>query len=465
MKLQVVIPMAGLGSRFNEYGFTLNKYLLPINLDLDYMIEAAITSLSISSSIECHYFFIINEQKGHDAELRQILHTICEKHGFSYTISSVAKLTEGPASTVNHIRNIIDMQLPLLVSNSDQILVWNFDKFMTSCQGYDSCVLTYHPPYQLLLGATDKHSFVHINETTGRIDECREKIVLSDRAIVGTHYYTKADFFYDAYDHMVRNNIRAPNGEFYMSLSNQAMIEQGRSVGYHDMDDNERFYPVGEPDDYFNYLYCIGGYQHSIKSLRPNDVFYQNDGYTIKYMNINNHEVNRIINPGLLILLSGSVHTRSNVGTIANSGTVTTYMTKYEITNDDVLIESDCELISIAIDSHANLVEHSKTVWSPSQFIRGWIMGQFTPSIINNEHVELGILTHNKGEKWGYHYHKECDELNVLLEGSMLMNNREIKKHDIFFIQKKQLGAPIFLENCRVLCIKYPSIPKDKIIV
>ena len=127
MSLQVVIPMAGIGSRFKEYGFKTNKYLLPIDLELNSMIEKAIVSLDIQ--VDCTYFFIINEENGIDSALRKILDDICVKHGFSYLIKSVDKLTEGPASTVYAIADVLDMDCPLFVSNSDQVLEWNFGKF------------------------------------------------------------------------------------------------------------------------------------------------------------------------------------------------------------------------------------------------------------------------------------------------------------------------------------------------
>ena len=51
--LQIVIPMAGIGSRFAEYGFKMNKYLLPINVSMELMIEKAILSLNIN--VSCNY--------------------------------------------------------------------------------------------------------------------------------------------------------------------------------------------------------------------------------------------------------------------------------------------------------------------------------------------------------------------------------------------------------------------------
>lgn len=256
--LQVVIPMAGLGTRFTSCGFKTNKYLLPINIKLQPMIELAITSLNISEP--CKYFFIINEEQGYNQNLRTILDEICKKYGFLYEIHSVSKLTEGPASTVAVIRGVLDLLQPIIVSNSDQVLEnWNFNHFINTCKNYDGCVLAYEPNYKLEIGSKDKHSFVRISET-GQVIECREKIVLSKKALVGVHYFSSAAVFFDAYDYMVINNMRAPNGEFYLSLCYQSMLEMGKTVGIHDIQPNEKYWPVGEPDDYFKYLYSVGGY-------------------------------------------------------------------------------------------------------------------------------------------------------------------------------------------------------------
>jgi len=277
MVLQVIIPMAGIGSRFKEYGFKQNKYLLPINKNLTYMIELAIISLSIN--VPCKYFFIINEENGYDLKLRNILTEICKKNNFLYDISSVNKLTEGPACTVNTIRYLLDMNEPLLISNSDQVLNWDFNKFLNTSNNFDGCVLTYKPDYQLIYGSQDKHSFIHINLITGNVDECREKIVLSDKALVGTHFIKKAYIYFESYDYMIKNNIRAPNGEFYISLVYQSMLENNFTMTYYNLNENENetYWAVGEPNDYFNYLYNRGNYIMTIKNINESSILLDDD--------------------------------------------------------------------------------------------------------------------------------------------------------------------------------------------
>ena len=483
--LQVVIPMAGVGSRFKSYGFHVNKYLLPVNVELESMIELAIVSLGIT--VPCRYFFIINEEAGYDYDLRLILSQICAKNSFLYTIASVDQLTEGPASTVYHIHDLLDMSSPLLVSNSDQVLSWKFGQgaeclqpskerylvgrrptgfgsFWDSCQGMDGCVLTYTPSYPLKLGDSDKHSFVRM-DANGNVVEFAEKIVLSDRALVGVHYFSSGNVFVQAYQSMVDLNLRAPNGEFYLSLCYEAMVRDRKSirgVGIHalDVSGGEAFYPVGEPEDYFRYLYSVGGYSHSVRSLieyqgkeGSDTVFFDSSYVSVSHMEVRGSldTTSVIKNPGLILWLRGSGYD----------------IEPMSITRRDVRI-ADMELgggnaryISFALDVRG-VVEND---WFVDSFVRGWFIGDFEPSIIRTKTWEVALLRHNKGEKWDFHYHAQADEVNVLLNGRMMLNGYEIRARNVFTIPKKQIACPLFLEDCLILCIKTPSVIGDKICI
>jgi quercetin dioxygenase-like cupin family protein len=97
-----------------------------------------------------------------------------------------------------------------------------------------------------------------------------------------------------------------------------------------------------------------------------------------------------------------------------------------------------------------------------SDMHRGWFVGNFNPSIWKTDYVEIGVLTHKKDEKWPKHYHKVAIEHNVLLEGSMTICGTLLSKGDIFTIDAGEVADPIFHEDCKVLCIKSPSLPNDK---
>lgn len=97
-----------------------------------------------------------------------------------------------------------------------------------------------------------------------------------------------------------------------------------------------------------------------------------------------------------------------------------------------------------------------------SDMHRGWLIGNFEPSVLKTDLFEVGVLTHVKGEEWPNHYHALATEYNVLIEGSMTVNNRLIEVGDIFIFDKMEACKPTFHEDCKILCIKIPSIPGDK---
>lgn len=95
-------------------------------------------------------------------------------------------------------------------------------------------------------------------------------------------------------------------------------------------------------------------------------------------------------------------------------------------------------------------------------YVRGWFIGNFDPSILKTDQFEVGLLTHKKGEEWPAHYHKKSIEYNVLVSGKMIIQEKELNSGDVFVFEKGQIADPVFLEDCIVVCVKVPSIPSDK---
>jgi quercetin dioxygenase-like cupin family protein len=75
----------------------------------------------------------------------------------------------------------------------------------------------------------------------------------------------------------------------------------------------------------------------------------------------------------------------------------------------------------------------------------------------------VGILFHPKGETWSKHTHFRAIEYNVLLDGKMRMQGQELNRGDVFIMSPYEIADPEFLEDCRVLVVKVPSVPKDKV--
>jgi len=96
------------------------------------------------------------------------------------------------------------------------------------------------------------------------------------------------------------------------------------------------------------------------------------------------------------------------------------------------------------------------------RFTRGWLIGDFEPSLLRTKEFEVGLLEHKKGEKWPNHIHKLATEYNVLIKGKMRVNGIAIYEGEVFTIEKDEAAKPEFLEDCLVLVVKVPSVIGDK---
>jgi quercetin dioxygenase-like cupin family protein len=101
-------------------------------------------------------------------------------------------------------------------------------------------------------------------------------------------------------------------------------------------------------------------------------------------------------------------------------------------------------------------------IYNLSSFVRGWVIGNFQPSLLQTELFEVGILKHAKGEKWAAHYHKIATEYNVLISGKMTIQNKSLVEGDVFVITPNEVANPEFLTDCVICVIKVPSKIEDK---
>jgi len=95
----------------------------------------------------------------------------------------------------------------------------------------------------------------------------------------------------------------------------------------------------------------------------------------------------------------------------------------------------------------------------------GWFIGNFEPTAYKTDQFEVCYKHHVKGEKWDAHYHKEGTEINYLVKGKMIIQNKELNTGDIFILKPYEIADPIFVEDCTVLIVKTPSVSGDKYII
>jgi mannose-6-phosphate isomerase-like protein (cupin superfamily) len=98
-------------------------------------------------------------------------------------------------------------------------------------------------------------------------------------------------------------------------------------------------------------------------------------------------------------------------------------------------------------------------------YYRGWYIGNFKPACLHTTEFEVGFLTHKKDEVWPPHIHKISTEINLLLEGEMIIQDKKITAGNIFILEPNEIADPIFLTDCKLVVIKTPSIPNDKYLI
>lgn len=105
------------------------------------------------------------------------------------------------------------------------------------------------------------------------------------------------------------------------------------------------------------------------------------------------------------------------------------------------------------------------TKYNIKDFIRGWIIGDFEPSLIKTKNFEITVKNFIAGEEEEKHVHKLADEYTVVLSGHISMNDVVYKEDDIVVIEKGEASKFKSITDSKVLGIKVPSVIGDKYIV
>lgn len=228
--INVVIPLAGRGSRFQKEGYSKPKPFINV-FGSQTMLEVAIESLAIHG----HYYFIVRKdhREIYDIDRYVSYYDNCK----NYTIIETDVITEGPADSVLLAREYIDNDDVLIVANCDQWINWDPNIFLETMLNYDGSILTY----------TDndpKSSYVE--EKNGEIIRTAEKEVISNIATVGIYAFKKGSDYIKYTDQMINKNIRV-NDEFYVSLVYNEMIQDNKKITWYDVTNKVNL--IGTPKD------------------------------------------------------------------------------------------------------------------------------------------------------------------------------------------------------------------------
>jgi NDP-sugar pyrophosphorylase family protein len=222
--------MAGLGSRFAQKGYEKPKPLIDVNGVP--MIKAVIDSLNIDGN----YIFIV--QKEHSVKYH--LQDVLDEFVPGCKIVEIDGLTDGAARTTLAAKDLINNDAPLLIANSDQVIIWDSLVFTSLLRSRDAIAL---------FKANDpKWSFAQING--GMVTKVAEKEVISDNASVGVYGFQHGSDYVKYAEQMIEKNIRT-NNEFYICPVYNEAINDGHIVIPYFV---EEMHGIGTPEDLEAYL-------------------------------------------------------------------------------------------------------------------------------------------------------------------------------------------------------------------
>lgn len=242
-RINVVIPMAGEGSRFARAGYTKPKPFIDVAGRT--MIETVMANLALDDAR-----YILLARKEHIAAEPATVRRLRDLGNVE--ILAVDGLTEGTACTVLQARELIDDEVPLLIANCDQIVDFSCADFVADCwaRGLDGSILCFED-----LARDPKWSFAKTNND-GLVVQVAEKLAISDLATVGLYLFRRGGDFVSGAVDMIARNERV-NNEFYTCPVYNHLIRRGGRIGIHKVR-FEAMHGLGVPDDLVKYLQMIG---------------------------------------------------------------------------------------------------------------------------------------------------------------------------------------------------------------
>ena len=233
-KMNVLIPMAGAGSRFAKAGYSFPKPLIDVNGKP--MIQTVVDNINI----DANYIFIVQKEHREKYNLDNMLNLIAP----DCKIVEVDGITEGAACTTLLAEEYIDNDRPLFIANSDQWVGWNSLDFLYKMNelNADGGIVTFKATHP-------KWSYAAV-DNDGMVTKVAEKDPISDNATVGFYYWKRGEDYVESAKDMIAMQKRV-NGEFYVCpVFNQAIL-MGKKIFAHNV---EEMWGLGTPEDLEKFL-------------------------------------------------------------------------------------------------------------------------------------------------------------------------------------------------------------------
>lgn len=269
--MNIIIPMAGAGSRFQKTGVKDPKPL--INVLGKTLIEHSIDSFNV----EGRFIFITREfDDPADNEKLSAILKHCRPESIEIKLTA---MTSGATESALFAKELIDNDDPLVIYNCDQLINWNPDDFLNFLKDKnpDAAVVLYN-------SKDPKNSFAEISD--GVITNFVEKKAVSNHALIGFHYWAKGCDFISSAQKLIEYFRVNGSPECYVSETFNYMDTSQVKLPYHIA--NHLYIPLGTPEDVSKYI----GKVKEFNTDKPKTLFLDIDGTLLKHQ----HSISNVYN-------------------------------------------------------------------------------------------------------------------------------------------------------------------------
>lgn len=238
--MTIIIPMAGLSSRFTKAGYVLPKYML-------YIKNRSLFNLAVSSFEKyfdsCRFVFVARDV----FDTKTFIEKECELMGIKdFEVVILPAPTKGQAETV--LKGIKEAS----VAKDEPILIFNIDTFrpgfafpqeMDDWDGY----------LEVFVGSGKNWSYARTeSDTSTLVVETAEKREISKYCSTGLYYFKSSEMFLNAY---VENQEKPITGvaELYVAPLYNYMIAKSLKIHIHVIDRQDVIFS-GVPSEYEDLL-------------------------------------------------------------------------------------------------------------------------------------------------------------------------------------------------------------------
>lgn len=238
-RLNIVIPMAGSGSRFARSDFSLPKPLIPIADKPMYRYAVDCLPLDLADQL----IFIIKKN-----EFSQVLvEDIQATYGCHYhcNILQLEEETQGQAETVLKSAAFLNLDFPTLVHNCDTYIATRIPWQVIMQRTLDGAIVTF-------TAHETRWSYVLLDSEQVRVTDMQEKKVISSHASTGTYYFKNTSYLLDTINFIIEKDFREGN-EYYLSTVYRIMLQDKKNIISIPIPKKD-FFCFGTPEDLVNSL-------------------------------------------------------------------------------------------------------------------------------------------------------------------------------------------------------------------